>query len=106
YRRLAISAEEVRQKRLQDAVELDPADIERQMTDATAAELERRANLERYYLEERIQREQEAATAMQKVRDSAQSNALGALQAFAGQSKKAAIALIAINKGLAIQKAI
>ena len=75
-----------------DAIELDRVAQHQQ----SLIDLERRAANQRTQIEKRHQ------DAVQSFRNSAIQNAMGLLDTFAGESKAAAIASIALNKGLAL----
>lgn len=104
YRRLAISADEIRRARI-EALAIDPAEVQKQMNDTVESELERHAILSRYYREQEIAQEQAAAQAMVDARVGALNAVQSALQAFAGRSEKAAKALILIEKARALFQA-
>lgn len=80
--------------------------IETDLTDFVLLEYERRANVAQFFRDQELQREEATANAIQNARNAAYASGIQALQAFAGQSKKVAIALVAINKARAIASAI
>lgn len=83
------------QRRIEQSV---TADIEAELNNRTAAR-ERARDLE-------VQLEASAQNAIRAQRAATLGAALGALQSFAGQSKKAAIAAVLLNKALSIAQAI
>lgn len=113
YKRLAAATAEVQAARSAEALELSTSgfleaqrEVEEQITRDLEFQLQARSQLRSHYSEQEYQGESEVQDAIVKLRQGAVSASLAALQSFAGGSKKAAIALIAINKGLAIAQAI
>jgi hypothetical protein len=104
YRRLAISAEEIQRQRRESLV-VDSEDVAKQMTDASAAELERYANLSEFYRQQEVEREKAAAQSMADARIGALNAVQMALQSFAGRSEKAAKALVLVEKARALYQA-
>ena len=80
--------------------------IEADLTDFTIGELTRRSEASQNIRDFEMASEQAAMNFMAMVRQNAFTSILGGLQAFAGKSKKIAIALVAVNKGMAIAKAV
>lgn len=76
--------------------------IEHQVTNDLEQQLQLRTQLVKQHANAQI----EAELAIERQRDATVDAAIGALQAFAGQSKKVAIALVLINKARAISEAI
>jgi hypothetical protein len=89
-----------------DAVLENQRQIEQLATAEFQAELDKRSAATQAAAEFRISQEQRAANAMVQAQRGAFNAAIGALQSFAGQSKKVAIALVLINKARAIAEAI
>lgn len=81
-------------------------EIQKDLTEFTFEELQRRSDAEQATREFQLQQEQGLQQAMQSLKAATVNAAIGALQAFAGHSKKAAIALVLVNKALAITSAI
>jgi hypothetical protein len=67
---------------------------------------EERARVARAYAEERYQTEVDAQNAIVSVQQGAVQAGIGLLQTFAGRSKAIAVALVLVNRGLAIAQAI
>jgi hypothetical protein len=89
-----------------DAVLENQRQIEQLATAEFQAELDKRSAATQAAAEFRIRQEERAANAMVVAQRGAFNAAIGALQSFAGQSKKVAIALVLINKARAIAEAI
>lgn len=113
YKRLAEATAQVQAARSAEALELTNAGvlesqkfIEEEITRDLQYQLQARSAIQAQYREQEYQREAAVQDAIVNLRKGAVSASLSALQSFAGGSKKAAIALIAINKGLAIAQAI
>lgn len=70
------------------------------------SQLQQEAALRDYYGQQNYQREAAAEASMLALKKATLSNVMGALQSFAGQNKKVAIALVAIQKAHALQQAI
>jgi hypothetical protein len=81
------------------------ADQQKILQIAVEAE-EERARIARVYAEERYQTEVEAQNAIVSVQQGAINAGIGLLQTFAGRSKAIAVALVLVNRGLAIAQAI
>jgi hypothetical protein len=113
FDRLGQSILEIQNARSSEALQLvnsavleNQRAIEQQITSEFQAELDKRSAATQAAAEFRISQEQRAAAAMVRAQSSAFNAAIGALQSFAGQSKKVAIALVLINKARAIAEAI
>lgn len=113
YKRLAAATLEVQAARSAEALELTNTGvlesqkfIQEEITRDLEFQLQARAQLQSHYREQEYQQESAVQDAYVKLRQDALTASLAALQSFAGGSKKAAFALIAINKGLAIAQAI
>lgn len=107
------SIKEIQQARVTDALQISSDDVallqrdlQQKITDDLAAELQRRHEIEEFHRTTRFAAEVASETAIQQLKAQTFSNVIGALQAFAGQSKKAAIAAIAIQKAQALAQAI
>lgn len=113
FTRLNQSIVEIQQARASEALQLvNDAVVENQrlieqlITADLQAELDARVAATQRANEFQLQQEAALQQTLKSLRASTFSAAIGALQSFAGHSKKAAIALVAINKAVAISQAI
>lgn len=111
--RLNQSIAEIQQARVSESLDLvnqavieSQRQIEQQITREFQAELDQRSAATQRAAELRISLEERAANAQVAAQSRALNATIGALQSFAGQSKKVAIALVLINKARAIAEAI
>lgn len=102
----------IRQEQFTDALQIaaDAAgsrskEIEAQITNDLMNELDRRTEAAQAWRDQEVRLEAEAQAAIQSLRNATYSNGLAALQAFAGHSKKVAIAAIVVQKGMALKEA-
>jgi intracellular sulfur oxidation DsrE/DsrF family protein len=113
YKRLAEATAAVQAAQVADALEISTAgmaearrQVEEQITRDLEFQLQARNALESHYRNQRYQEDVEYAVAREKLEQGTLNSVLGALRAFAGGSKKIAIALVAANKAVAIAQAI
>lgn len=104
---------DIRQARIDEALQISTQDViaqqvsvERLVTEELEKELDKRFAAKERARNLEITQEQELQLSLRALRAGTVSAAIGALQSFAGQSKKAAIALVLVNKALAIAQAI
>lgn len=112
FLRLEETVARIRQEQFTDALQVaaDAAagrskEIETEITDNLTVELERRAQASQVWRDEELRRQEESETAIQALKKATFSNGLAALQAFAGHSKKIAIAAIVVQKAMALKEA-
>lgn len=80
--------------------------IEQQITNDLQFQLQARSNLQSNYRQQQYEQDIAYAVAKEKLEQATLSNVLGAMRAFAGQSKTVAIALVAIEKAKALAQVI
>jgi hypothetical protein len=102
-----------RQKRVDESLDIvgtgfadAQADVQARITADLEAQLQERTNLSAYYADLNKRNEEAAQQAIIDARNDALNAGIDALQAYAGGSKSAAKALVAINKARAIASAI
>lgn len=113
YAKLDEATRAVQAARSAESLELSTAgfveaqrQIEEEITRDLQFQLDARASLESHYREQRYQQDVAYADARENLEKNVLSNVIGALQSFSGQSKKVAIALVAIQKAQALAQAI
>jgi len=113
FQRLNQSIAEIQQARVSEALALtneavlqSQREIEQLVTSEFQAELDKRSAAAQRARDSELQQESILQQSLQNLRSGTVNAAIGALQSFAGQSKKAAIALVLINKARAIASVI
>lgn len=113
FKRLNESIAEIQRARTTEALQLvgdavaeNQRRIEQLLTADLQDELDKRVAATQAAAQSQLQQEQELQQSIQQLRAGTVNAAIGALQSFAGQSKKAAIALVLINKARAIASVI
>jgi hypothetical protein len=105
--------QEIRQRRVTDVLEISTQDViaqqvgvEQLVTAELQKELDKRAAATQIARTTELEQERTLQQSLQDLRSGTVNAAIGALQSFAGHSKKAAIALVLINKARAIASVI
>lgn len=112
FLRLEETVARIREEQFTDALQIaaDAAadrssEVEKKISDDLEVELQRRSQASQFYRDDEVRRQEEAETAIQALKNATYSNGLAALQAFAGHSKKVAIAAILVQKAMALKEA-
>lgn len=112
FLRLEETVARIREEQFTDALQIaaDAAadrskEIEAKISTDLEAELQRRSEAAQFWREDELRREEEAQAAIQALKRATYNNGLAALQAFAGHSKKIAIAAIVVQKAMALKEA-